>query len=79
LLGYERAAEAVRLAREKGQTLRATVLAQKWLTWEEFDAAISPEAVCRLGSPDHAADSANPANSANAASPANPAFSKELS
>ncbi|MFZ0829185.1 MAG: aspartate ammonia-lyase [Verrucomicrobiia bacterium] len=51
-LGYERACEAVRLAKEQGRGIRETVSAQGWLTGEEFDVLISPEAVCRLGTPD---------------------------
>lgn len=50
-LGYERACEAVRLAKENAQTIRETVIGQGWLTGEEFDELISPEAVCRLGMP----------------------------
>jgi aspartate ammonia-lyase len=50
-LGYERAGEAAHLAREQGRTLRAIVTENKWMSAAEFDEAISPEAVCRLGSP----------------------------
>jgi fumarate hydratase class II len=50
-LGYARAGDAARQARELGRTLRAVVVAEGWMSAEEFDAAISPEAVCRLGSP----------------------------
>ena len=49
-LGYDRVCEAARLARETGRTVRVVVLEQGWLTAAEFDALISPEAVCRLGS-----------------------------
>jgi len=49
-LGYERAGEAARIAKLKGKTLRAVVVEKNWMSAEEFDAAISPEAVCRLGS-----------------------------
>ena len=51
VLGYERAAEIARLAQEQNRTIRETVIAQGWLTGEEFAALISPEAVCRLGMP----------------------------
>lgn len=51
-LGYERAGEVAKLAREKRQSLRETVITQYWLTGEQFDEMISPEAVCRLGSPE---------------------------
>jgi aspartate ammonia-lyase len=50
-LGYERAGEAVQLAKAQGKTLRTVVAEQGWMTAAEFDEAISPEAVCRLGSP----------------------------
>jgi len=50
-LGYERAGHAAKLAREQGKPLRVVVIANGWMSGEEFDAAISPEAVCRLGSP----------------------------
>jgi aspartate ammonia-lyase len=53
VLGYERAAEAARLAGQNQQTLRETVIAQGWLTGGEFDVMISPENVCRLGMPFH--------------------------
>jgi aspartate ammonia-lyase len=51
VLGYENAAEAARLARENEATIRETVMAQGWLTGGEFDVLISPENVCRLGTP----------------------------
>jgi aspartate ammonia-lyase len=51
VLGYENAAEAVRLAMEKDATIRETVIAQGWLTGGEFDILISAENVCRLGTP----------------------------
>jgi len=50
-LGYERAEEAERLAREQGKTLRDVVVELGWMSGQEFDEATSPEAVCRLGSP----------------------------
>ena len=51
VLGYERAGEAAKLARANRQSIRQTVIAQGWLTGEQFDELISPEAVCRLGTP----------------------------
>jgi aspartate ammonia-lyase len=51
-LGYERAGEAMKQAAQNKRTLRETVIAQGWLTAGEFDGAISPEAVCRLGTPE---------------------------
>jgi aspartate ammonia-lyase len=50
-LGYERASAVARLAQASGRSIRELVIAKGWLTAEEFDALISPEAVCRLGTP----------------------------
>jgi len=52
VLGYERAGEAAKLAAEQGRSVRETVVAEGWLTGEEFDRLVSPEAVCRLGLPE---------------------------
>jgi aspartate ammonia-lyase len=52
VLGYERAGEAAKLAVETNRSIRETVIAQSWLTGSEFDVLISPEAVCRLGTPE---------------------------
>jgi aspartate ammonia-lyase len=49
-LGYDRVCDAVRAAIESGQTTREFVLGRGWVSPAEFDALISPEAVCRLGS-----------------------------
>ncbi len=49
LLGYEKACEALKQAEAEGKTLRDVVLANTWMTAAQFDAAISPEAVCKLG------------------------------
>jgi aspartate ammonia-lyase len=65
-LGYERTCEAVKLAQAGGQSLRETVISQGWLTGEEFDDLISPETVCRLGSPDRIPISDPPAMSESA-------------
>jgi aspartate ammonia-lyase len=51
LLGYERSGELAKLARESGRSIRETLISQGWLTGAEFDVLISPEAVCRLGTP----------------------------
>ncbi len=51
-IGYERAGEAARLARDSGRCLRDTLISLGWLTGVEFDVLTSAEAVCRLGSPD---------------------------
>ena len=55
-LGYERACDVARLAKESDRGIRELVVSKGWLTGEEFDALISPEAVCRLGTPDEKAD-----------------------
>jgi aspartate ammonia-lyase len=49
-LGYERASEVAREAREQGRSLREIVVGSGLLTEAKFDQLISPEAVCRLGS-----------------------------
>ena len=51
VLGYERVGEAAKLAVESNRTIRETVIGQGLLTGSEFDVLISPEAVCRLGTP----------------------------
>ena len=51
VFGYERAGAVARLAREQHRTIRDTVIAQGWLTDGEFDVLVSPESVCRLGTP----------------------------
>jgi aspartate ammonia-lyase len=48
-LGYSRMCTAAVLARESGRSVREVVLDQGWLTVAEFEALITPEAVCRLG------------------------------
>jgi aspartate ammonia-lyase len=50
-LGYEGALRLLERARERGLGLRETAIAEGLLTAEQFDDLISPEAVCRLGSP----------------------------
>jgi aspartate ammonia-lyase len=50
VLGYDCASEAMKLATENHRSIRETVIAQGWLTADEFDVLISPEMVCRLGS-----------------------------
>jgi aspartate ammonia-lyase len=49
-LGYDRACAAAQEARETGRAIGDVALATGLLTAEEFDQAIAPEAVCRLGS-----------------------------
>jgi len=50
-LSYQRAGDAARMAREQGKTLRTVVIENSLMSAAEFDEAVSPEAVCRLGSP----------------------------
>jgi aspartate ammonia-lyase len=52
-LGHETACRIAEEAGSKGISIREIVLNNKLLTAEEFEALISPEAVCRLGSPDN--------------------------
>jgi aspartate ammonia-lyase len=51
-LGYERVCELARLSTETSRTIRELVIAKGWLSAADFDELISPEAVCRLGTPD---------------------------
>jgi aspartate ammonia-lyase len=48
-IGYEKACEALKMTAAQGKTLREIVIENKWMTAAEFDAAISPGAVCKLG------------------------------
>jgi aspartate ammonia-lyase len=48
-LGYDRCAQIAKLAATNGKTVRQIVLEQNLMTEADFDALISPEAVCRLG------------------------------
>ncbi|MEP0846520.1 MAG: aspartate ammonia-lyase [Phycisphaerae bacterium] len=50
-IGYERAQTVGRQSRRDGRTIRETAIALGFLTAAEFDELVSPEAVCRLGSP----------------------------
>jgi aspartate ammonia-lyase len=60
VLGYERAAQAVQFAEAHHTSIREAVIAQGWLTSAEFTVLISPEAVCRLGTPTARTVSGNP-------------------
>jgi len=51
-LGYEKACDVARQAAAAKKTPRQIVVEQGVMTNEAFDALITPEAVCRLGSPD---------------------------
>lgn len=46
-----RAEEVIALAQKTGRTIREVVAAEGIMTSGEFDAFITPEAVCRLGTP----------------------------
>ena len=52
LLGYEGACAVTARAKSEGKSIRDIVLEEKLLTAEQFDELISPEAVCRLGTPE---------------------------
>ncbi|MCX7806151.1 MAG: aspartate ammonia-lyase [Planctomycetota bacterium] len=52
LLGYEKACEIAAEARASGAGIREVAVRRGLVTPEEFDSLVSPEAVCRLGSPD---------------------------
>jgi aspartate ammonia-lyase len=52
-LGYGAACDLVKRAGERGQTLKEAALEAGLLTGGEFDSLVSPEAVCRLGSPEN--------------------------
>ena len=51
MLGYEAACRVAQQAKQTGRTIRQVVLAEGLLTVEQFEALVSPEAVCRLGMP----------------------------
>jgi len=48
-LGYDKACEVARVAKETGRTIREVVTDEGGLAGEAFDALVSPEAVRRLG------------------------------
>ena len=68
-LGYERAAEVAKLARKNRRSIRETAIAQGWLTGAQFDELISPEAVCRLGTPQTSLGSARVPRAADGVAP----------
>jgi aspartate ammonia-lyase len=51
-IGHDRVCELARASFETGRTIRELALAKGWLSATVFDELISPEAVCRLGTPD---------------------------
>jgi len=48
-LGYEKTCAVLKQSIAQGKTFREVVVLNQWMTAAEFDAAISPEAVCKLG------------------------------
>jgi aspartate ammonia-lyase len=51
LVGYEKATGIARRARETGRTVRDVAVGDGFVTAEQFDDILRPEAVCRLGMP----------------------------
>ena len=51
LIGYEAACRLVKLSGESGKSIKEIAVAEGMLTPEQFEELVSPEAVCRLGSP----------------------------
>ena len=51
-LGYDQVCELARSSAETGRTVRELAITKGWLSAAAFDELISPEAVCRLGTPD---------------------------
>jgi aspartate ammonia-lyase len=50
-IGYQHACDALQACRSSGKSLREVVIGEGILPASAFDALITPEAVCRLGSP----------------------------
>ncbi|MDX8338661.1 aspartate ammonia-lyase [Draconibacterium sp. IB214405] len=48
-IGYQRCSEIVKMAETKGLSIKEAVLKSGYLSVEEFEQLITPEAVCRLG------------------------------
>ena len=51
VIGYENAARLIKLAGERRKSLKETAITEGMLTAQQFEEWVSPEAVCRLGSP----------------------------
>jgi len=51
-LGYDRVNRLCEQARQSGRSIMALCVEEGCLTPEEFEQCISPEAVCRLGTPE---------------------------
>lgn len=50
-IGYENATRLIKLASERRKSLKETAITEGMLTAQQFEEWVSPEAVCRLGSP----------------------------
>ena len=51
-IGYDNACRVAEAAAENGASIRDTVLSMGLLSVDEFEALVTPEAVCRLGTPE---------------------------
>jgi aspartate ammonia-lyase len=51
VIGYENATRLAKLASERRKSLKETAITEGMLTAQQFEERVSPEAVCRLGSP----------------------------
>jgi aspartate ammonia-lyase len=51
VIGYENATRLAKLAAERRRSLKETAVTEGMLTAQQFEESVSPEAVCRLGSP----------------------------
>ncbi len=51
VVGYEGACRLVQIAQTTGKTIRDAAIEASMITAQQFDELVSPEAVCRLGSP----------------------------
>jgi aspartate ammonia-lyase len=52
VLSYEKVCAIVQKAVERHRTVREVAVGDRWLSAEQFEALITPEAVCRLGTPE---------------------------
>jgi aspartate ammonia-lyase len=51
VIGYENATRLAKLAAQSRRSIKETAIAEGMLTAQQFEESVSPEAVCRLGSP----------------------------
>ncbi len=52
-IGYNNATRLAKLAAERRKTIKETAIGEGMLTLQQFETWVSPEAVCRLGSPSY--------------------------